>query len=114
MSNIVRINFNSSTSIHLHWKSTQALPNWVNCILKEFQIAYGSNFTESYEAYLTSKDGIQYIVKWLKDQGYKAEYWSMEFDQSRGDTIFKITLAYGIEFQEDCEKFVELKLRSST
>ena len=114
MTQYVRINFNHSTSSALHWKMGTGMPNWMKLLLTEFQAAYGVLFIESYESYLMSTKGIQYIATWLKYQGYKANYWYMEFEYIRNNTTETTVLAYGLEFQEDCEKFIELKMRASS
>ncbi len=111
MSNIIRINFNTSTSNTLHWKNGPGLPNWMKLVLEDFQKSYDSNFDSSYENHLYSEKGLKYVVNWLKSYGYKVAYWEMDFNTKPADNPY--ILAYGIEFQEDCEKFIELKLRAT-
>lgn len=109
---MIRINFGSCSGIYFKWNSGTELPNWVKLILKEFQESYNAAFDTSYEKHLISEPGIKYIVCWLKSQGYKADYWEMDFNTKPNDQPY--ILAYGIEIAEDCEKFIELKLRADS
>jgi len=110
MSDVIRVNFDDSTSKHLHWKTGPGFPEWIHAILREFQQAYDSTFTETNARYLLSPKGVKYIVAWLKSQGYKAEYWEMDFNDKPKDEPY--ILAYGIEFQTNCEQLIKLKLKS--
>lgn len=111
MVGITRINFNPSTSTTTHWKIGTGKPAWLEELISEFKLAHNMVLDESYERMLLTEQGIKHIVEWLKEEGYKAEYWEMDFakpDSTNGPQI----LAYGLKFENNCEKFVELKLRS--
>lgn len=113
MSNYVRINFFPQTSLMLHWSHGIGLPAFMKALIDEFKKEHCLHLDSIYEKSLSSEVGIKQIIEWLVEDGYKCEYWQLFYNKTLNDgTVTKQVLAYGIKFDNRCEKFIELKLKS--
>lgn len=101
----MRINFSPDSGTFNHQ------PNWLTNIEAIYLKDYDINPQSKY-AYLilTSTQGVDYFQKWLASNGYKVTYWEIMLTDHAQKPY---AVAFGLEFADDCEKLVELKLKYS-
>lgn len=108
----MRINLNGSTSVTMGWHMDKPDPPWFVHLTGRFCADYDMDFeSQDVRVFLSSQQGIRILAHWLQEDGFRARYW--EFDWRRNPDAHA-TIAYGIEFDDDCPKFVEVKLAHSS
>ena len=106
----MRINFNRTTSELLFWNKPQPnVPGWLLLLRKQFLADYDifMSGTNVYE-FENSEQYAQLFCEWMCSIGYNVKFWSINFKVDDR----KPTFAYGIEIDEACPKFIELKMKS--
>jgi hypothetical protein len=84
-------------------------------LMRGFATEYEINFGNKVKQYISTPPGARAFAAWLKDSGYRANYWAIEpMVYKDGYNSAKITeyLGFGVIFDEACPKFVEIKLKS--
>lgn len=106
----MRINFSPD-------RASKSRP-WLIELIKRFAEAYdiSTRSGTKVKSYLATPTGARTFATWMKSQGFQVEYWCLEpwiRIENTYNTQRKITeyLAFGIIVDDDCPRFVELKLR---
>jgi hypothetical protein len=88
---------------------------WLIELMRAFAEAYEIKNGLKLKAYIATPSGSRAFAAWLKSQGFRAEYWCLEpyvyienYEPRRKLTEY---LAFGIMIDDDCPRFIELKLR---
>ena len=114
MVNVTRVNFNIATSATRYWKGGTGISGWVDVMLEDFTTAHDMFLDESYSRMFFEKEGIKFIANWLKEEGYKVDYWESDLTKPNyNSTAGPQVVAYGLKFENTCDKFIELKLRAN-
>jgi hypothetical protein len=82
------------------------IPAWLTRLQEDWFAAYdiGIRSRHSYRI-MRSIEGARHFHKWLESEGFKVNYWEIDIK------IDEQVAAYGIEFVDTCEKFIEAKLK---
>jgi hypothetical protein len=103
----MRINFNGEISLIYPWE--EDAPDWLDHLQDEFCRAYDMDPDKSTViGYLGSPDAAQDMAAWLKGQEYRVSYYELAYKQRHDDIR---TVSYGLEFDDACPRFIELKLK---
>lgn len=86
---------------------------WLAAIAEEFMIEHDIKVSNTVWAWLKTRDGIRYFGEWLKEKGWEVTYWELPpfVDPSKNGVIKY--LGFGLDFKNDCPKFIEAKLKNS-
>jgi hypothetical protein len=105
----MKINFNRETSKLLGDYRDNSIPDWLKFLQLEWLKNYDidPNAPTSYKL-MWQKQGVSLLCEWLKTENYIVNYWELPIGLN-GEIA-----AYGIDFNESCEKFIELKLKFCT
>lgn len=127
----MRINLKFETSLSTY-ESRSKDPSWLTQVLTDFAISYDLNVDDKNEkviAWLYKPHTVKLLIEWMKGEGYKCNYYELlinpnepdkhdnnsnDFDDDKFSINYPFNklIAYGIEIDENSEKFVELKLRA--
>ena len=103
----MRINFNPLTT------ADQNFPDWLGEYRVKWLTEYDFDLTYSNKLvneYVWSPAGCKNFVYWLQSQGFKVEYWKVDYIPKDE----RNPIAYGLSFYDTtCPKFVHEQLKSS-
>jgi hypothetical protein len=106
----MKINFNTSTSIHNGWKYQNL--GWFDDLQALFCRDYDldpDNVTVS--SFLWDPAAAHAMETWLLGLGYKVRYYEISYQVPNDGSGWPI--CYGLEFDDACPQFIELKLKHS-
>lgn len=104
----MKINFNRPHSISLAYDSEHNF-RWLNVYIKSFLEHHDLKHDGASDAFLKSPKGVMMLCKWISSHGLDVQYWEIDH-RVREDMP---PIAYGLDFKDDCPKFIESKLRYS-
>lgn len=94
--------------------SSTKTPVWLNRMMRDCAEAHDIKFGNIFKEYCATPNGARTLARWLKDVGYRVEYWCIE-PLIKPTTPYnsKTTtyLGFGLEIDDACPMFVELKLK---
>jgi hypothetical protein len=103
----MRINFNGETSSINSWANSDV--KWLDYLQEEFCSSYDLDINKSTViGYLGDPTAAQDMAVWLQHQGYRVSYYELSY-KSRSDS--NRTVSYGLDFDDTCLKFTELRLK---
>lgn len=103
----MRINLNGETSLVNTWDG----PNqeWLDHIQAEFCRSYDLNPENSQViSYLWIPDAAKDMAGWLQSQGYRVSYYQLDYRPRPDDSR---TICFGLDFDDHCPRFIELRLK---
>lgn len=89
-------------------------PSWLDLLMRDFAAEYEIRYGEKVKSYCATPTGAKTFVSYLKQAGFKAEYWCLEplvTKEAYNSSKTIEYLAFGVIFNEDCPHFIELKLK---
>jgi hypothetical protein len=92
-------------------------PKAIGVLVRQFAEAHSIKNIGLTKDYVATPSGARAFHRWLKSEGFLCEYWCLEplvvVDPDNYNPPRKTIkyLAFGITIQDDCPRFVELKLR---
>lgn len=103
----MRINFNLDTSRinNQEFNPPDWFRNQIDAFLEEWDLNPESGDVSNW--FVDRKKGLPEFVKWLRANDWAANYYEMDHKY-----YGEIPLSFGIEFKEDCPRFVEAKLKT--
>jgi uncharacterized alpha/beta hydrolase family protein len=88
---------------------------WLTNLMREFAEEYEITFGNKIKQYFGTPSGARAFAAWLKDSGYRVNYWALEpltYRESYNSSKVTEYLGFGIIFDDACPKFIEIKLKS--
>lgn len=104
----MKINFNRPHSISLDYDSGVNF-RWLNEYIKGFFEHHDLKHDGASDAFLKGPRGVRVLADWIAAQGLQVSYWELDYRTGEDQP----PLAYGLDFQDNCPKFIEAKLRYS-
>lgn len=106
----MRINLRYLTSNSTHDDHTDD-PAWLQLLMHDFINAYDINEdSDDIWGWLYKREASKLIIEWMVSEGYKCRQFELPLHNKDGrDPRY---MAWGLEIEDNCEKFVELKLRA--
>lgn len=102
----MKINFNRPHSESL--QSGEVRFGWLDAHLREFLRCHDLTIDTKTTDFIYSPVGIKIVGEWLAaTTGMKVSYWEIDYRIREGAP----PIAYGLDFCDDCPKFIEAKLR---
>jgi hypothetical protein len=106
----MKINFNGETSKNNSWDGEESL--WFDHLQEQFcddnDLNYKHNVVVSF---LWQPEAARAMESWLQERGYRASYYEIPFMTSRATDSRPV--CYGLDFDDSCPLFTELRLKYS-
>jgi hypothetical protein len=104
----MKVNFNGETSKNNSWNGDEL--GWFDALQEQFceenDLNYESNTVISF---LWQPEAAQAMESWLRQWGYRVSYYEIPYMTRRGDDGRPV--CYGLDFDDSCPKFIELRLK---
>lgn len=85
---------------------------WLTELGKEFCAEYDIIWNTKAREWLRSRNGSVSFVQWLQFKNWKVTYWELSpFNDPDNFEDKPEYVAYGIDIDETCERFIEFKLK---
>jgi len=104
----MRVNLNSQTSVINSWNGGEL--RWFDHLQAEFCRDHDLDTDSDHViSYLWQPDAARDMAAWLRAKGHRANYYELSYKYNKAGVDRPI--CYGIEFDDSCPLFTELRLK---